>query len=337
MGDLARPNSKERVHVRRVDAPRVDMPPASGPLPAGEQPAQVHQTVILVNAPGIAQPPQDVHHHTTVVQMPQALPWRRRGLRRAVSVLGLLSLLLGGIACAGYWYPPLSFPRIPLDKAGILLGGLALLWSIVTGRTGSALPMLGLLVSLAALGLSRAPASLLSLVHARAVPQQPAAAPVAARSSPSRSTAPPDGGTVDVGKVINDLKHDLMLDAAPSAPLKTKTAAPAPSPEAVSAVAEARTKLAAAKAAADAKLTGNTDYNSAKATLDAADHDLSELRKTEPIGSAALADASRRRNEAWSNLKAITDAAEAKDPAVTQAETDLSAAEARLRASVKGN
>ena len=195
-----------------------------------------------------------------------------------------------------------------------------------------------------ALGLGRAPASLLSLIHARAVPQQAAATPATARSSAPPAAPSPGGGAVDVGKVLDDLKRDLAPapaaapDVAPKAKLPAKSqAAPPVSPEALSAVADARSELAAAKAAADAKLSGNADYQSAKSALDEADRELNALRKTEPIGSSALADASQRRNDAWSNLKSITGAAEAKDPLVIKARQDLAAAEARLRTSAPGN
>jgi hypothetical protein len=169
MGNLIRRNKAIPVQAHRRDAPpeQVVIPtPGTGPIPippgtfppganaSGQPSGGTTQNIFYITTPvpppapqQAAQPPQEIHYHTVIHHTP------RLRAPRGTSFLGLLAVLAGGAACAAGYLPQIAPYAHLLAQAGLVMGGLGWLGAILFRRTGTFIPMLGLILSAMGYGL----------------------------------------------------------------------------------------------------------------------------------------------------------------------------------------
>jgi hypothetical protein len=347
MGDLTRRNKPTPVEARRrepeqvvIEVPGTAPPVApASPPPGGQsqpqQPANVTQNIFYISAPPGQQqqaplqsppaqpaPPQEVHYHTTVHHAP-----RSSGPRRGLSFFGSVAIVLGGLACAAGYLPQAAMFAKPLAIAGLAAGGVGLLGAIFLGRSGKAVPFLGLLVSAVAFGLwlqkndPRVRAEVDKLKQS--VPQLDVVTSNKG-AEPSAKATPPAPKTVEPPKKDTSV-FNFDGSTGTSAPAQPKTSQPRPIVSASPADIEAaKANLETARLAAAKNL--GIDYATVKSADDQAAADLTKARATYAPGSAELLAAGQRKLDADTMLASVQQRLR-RDAAVVTAEQVLRTAQ----------
>ncbi|MDB5355473.1 MAG: hypothetical protein JWN24_1926 [Phycisphaerales bacterium] len=278
--------------------------------------------------------------------------------RLRLNFLGVLSLLIGVAACVAMRVSIAGYNATQIGLFGVGIGILGFLLGVMTGRFGSGTPVLGVIVSLAAMGLSLYQAGKLPWIDRlknASAHETPAVAPVPT-SPPNPAIAPAEKDTSRTDNIFDtpggsppsvpgSYKPEASADPRPestpnqpaSEPLPPPRAASAPSAtDARAALHAARAKMEAAGQALTKALSNDPAYRAALAEADAADAKKREALAANGPGSPEVLAASRQWLEAKANLKKVIDAAAASDPAMQAAQRDLVEAEAAVRAARSG-
>lgn len=342
MGDLIRRNKPTTVQARRVegDPTVIDVPGAVPVAPAGHggappppQPANVTQNIFYISAPAETPepaptaaspaPPQEVHYHTTVHHAPRA-----SGRRRGLSFFGSAAVVLGGLGCAANFLPQAEVFAKPLAMAGLTAAGLGLLGAILLGRAGKGMPVLGLLVSGAALGLwlhkhDPQVRAKIDQIQKGIPPVEIDGLPgIGGKKPPSPASAKP---AVPPAPEAPPKKDTSVFNFNRSAPVAAPTSS-APRPV----VGTAATNLALAqdkleKARIEAARGMSLDYTAAKKNAEQAAAELEKARATLVSGSPELTAANQRKMDTDAALGAILNRLY-RDGDVAAAEESLKAA-----------
>jgi hypothetical protein len=259
--------------------------------------------------------------------------------RLRLNLLGVLSLLVGAAAIVQAMHPFVEYSPmlIAAAAAGVGVGVLGFLLSVTTRRFGSGLAVLGILVSLAAIGVVEYDNGTLpgwwAKVHPKPTPPQvvapavppPVAMPGQAETHSNNIFGIPTGdpSTDDAGK------HQVApLNIPPASPA---VMAPHPAPTIVQptgpTLQEAKAKLSAATMALEKSLARDPVYSAAKADLADAAAKRDAALATDGAGSPAVQQASSQWIAAKTKLRNLFDAAAAKDPMTLAAQRDLKLAE----------
>jgi hypothetical protein len=249
----------------------------SAPAPAAPQPAVTNP-----------QPPQEIHHHTTVHHVS-----RVSSPVRGLSFFGVAGLVLGGLGCAAAYAPGAENFVRPLALAGMTAGGLGLLSAILFGRSGRGVPVLALIVSMVGYGIWF----------------QHSGGQWKTEMQKMQQALPAQLPKIDLGKIESKIVPAIETPAI--APAQTVPApvvvAPAPAP----------TDLESVREAAAERM--GLDYKSAKRQADETRAEVVQLRQTSEPGSPELIAADQKATAADSALKAIEQKLRT-DPTVAAAE-----------------
>ncbi|HWE96065.1 MAG TPA: hypothetical protein VG269_19030 [Tepidisphaeraceae bacterium] len=273
--------------------------------------------------------------------------------RLRLNFLGIIALLLGAAACVATRVPLGGYGPMTIGLVGIGVGVLGFLLAVSTGRWGSGIPVLGVVVSLAAVGLSLYNDGRLPWIdHLRGGHSQvqPATAPPA----PAPQPTPPPTANNDphISNIFDDRGSpptvpgsykprpavDPQPEPSPIVKHATEPAVPAPavqSTNAAAALQAARAKTEAASQALLQTLSNDPAYKAAKAQADAADANRQAALTANGPGSPEVLAASRQWLDAKTALLKITANAAANDPATQEAHRELMDAEAAMRAGKK--
>jgi hypothetical protein len=271
--------------------------------------------------------------------------------RLRLNFLGIIALLLGVAACVATRVPLGGYGPRTIGLLGIGVGVLGFLLAVLTGRWGSGIPVLGVIVSLGAVGLSLYNDGKLPWIdhlHGGQAQVQPApppatptapkpAAPPVANQDPQISNIFDDRGSPP--SVPGSFKPRPAVDPQPEpSPIvkhAPEPAVPAPavrSTTSAAALQAARAKMEAASQALLQTLLNDPAYQAAKAQADAADAKRQAALAADGPGSAEVLAASRQWLEAKTALQKIAANAAANDPATQEAHRELMEAEAAMRA-----
>jgi hypothetical protein len=267
-----------------------------------------------------------------------------------LNFLGVLSILIGITAFVATKFPIAGYGPIPIAALGIGVGVLAFLISVMFRRSGSGVPVLGVLVSLGAMALVGYTNGTLSGWWAKIHPTPPPAPKVIAPPAPNVVAPPAPAGPS--ASSDQPREHNIFEDGtsagprsnAPASPAPAlnhtpAVAAPVPAPPAVPVipqvpvptVLESRAKLDAATAAVERGLAADPAYMQARADVAAADEKRKAALADSGPGSPAVQEASSQWLDAKGRLKKVVAAAAAKDPAVLAAQRQMNDAEANVR------
>lgn len=324
MGELTRPNRDEDplpVQARRlapdprvIEAIRIAAQDGANPQPQPQPQPAPAPTVIVIQAgapqqaaptppPAAPSPPPQVHYHTTVYHLPIGGAFRRR----SVSAMGVVSVLLGLVACLAYWMPRLVPVRsAPIAATGLAFGALGFVTAILFRRTRAGSPFSGMLICLAALLLPLYSSGWLTRQLHRHAPWLPL--PTAPKSAPAVEADPEASAPAPaIDPVLNARMQDAMvtLDAA-------------------------RHREEAAERAADETLEQNPNYQAAKQRVEATQTELKQVRQNVPAGTPERAAASQRWLDSVNALQRLRASLLADQPQVVAAQKDVAAAEARV-------
>lgn len=264
-------------------------------------------------------------------------------LRR--SFLGLLSVVVGIVALISIRIPSYGYGPAPIAIAGIALGLTGLLFSILLGRTGGATPMLGVLLGVAALGVTYYNNGTLSKWIARIHPAAPSSTPATHSAPPPQATPSPAASTPHVKSIFDDDSDGS--DASPahvsrSSPPVAPTASvddaraqnPAPAAPQLT-LEQAKANVQSATAALERLLKQNPDYVAALRQADEANANRLQALSTDGPASPSAMSASQNWIDARSAIRKARDAAIAANPEAQAAERQLAAAQANFRAARK--
>ena len=267
--------------------------------------------------------------------------------KRRSSLLGALALL-GGIAAAVLikFNPTgvssvamgpitLSLP-VTVGAASLLVALIAFLAAASSPRTGTGLPILAVLICGGASLVAYKP-DLLARFTRPAAPPPAQPAPAAVQAPAVATPAPQDDVPVNRPKTIFDSDYpastpDSQTKKDTPAPQVNVPETPAPTPapphvDNAAAIADARSRLEAARKTVQASLASTPDYQAAKSEADAADADLKQARAKNDPGSPELITASQTAMNAHAKVQKLIADALAKDPAAQQATHDLQTAQ----------
>jgi hypothetical protein len=271
--------------------------------------------------------------------------------RLRLNFLGIIALLLGVAACVATRVPLGGYGPMTIGLAGIGVGVLGFLLAVLTGHWGSGIPVLGVIVSLAAVGLSLYNDGKLPWVDRLRGGQsqlQPTPPPPAA---PAPQPTPPPTANDDphIGNIFDDRGSsptvpgnykprpavDPQPEPSPIVKHAPEPAVPAPAVQSTTNAATlqaARAKMEAASQALLQTLSNDPAYKAAKSQADAADAKRQAALAADGPGSAEVLAASRQWLEAKTALQKIAANAAANDPATQEAHRELMDAEATMRA-----
>lgn len=250
------------------------------------------------------------------------------------SWLGLLALMGGLAALALTRFNPTGVQavavgpvHVPLTIAvgagSAFIALIALLAAATSPRTGTALPIIAVLVCAAALCIILKPTIRSSSQTRRSAPPAPASSAPSMPSSP-RAAAPAPEPHV---RTIFDPDYPSAAPAeAPSHSTSPTKESPASASPAES-LAAARRKRDAARAAVLRQVESTAAYRAAKADADAADEALKQARATFDPGNSQLIAASEAAMEAHKKVQQVITAAAERDPAFQEAERELKSAQ----------
>ncbi len=359
-GELSSPSSSQPVETRRIE--HVIIPPPGGmgapqtvPIPSQPPPAPgapASQTVIYINvapphaaaAQPAVPPPQPapvpaqiVHHHVTEDQSFR-LPRRRD---KALSIAGLIGLLLGIAAIYLRFKPVANINPLHVAIAGAVVAALGLLSAILGGQTRAGLPFLALILCGAHLAIDYGwdkPAidqinEQLKKHNINAtVPQIPqiAVPAPAPRASPPGTT--PATQSKPAEPALSAPTVPPVLSPPASVVPSTVPAAVPPRPAPADATSQAREMVAAARRDLDqAKvraLADNAEYQQAKAALEEAKKALEAARDSD----TGTAEAARKEMSARNRASRLEATIFATDPRIGSSEQALRDAERKLAA-----
>ena len=345
MSDMIRRGKAIPVQARRVEAEpqTVHVPGSSSAAgPAGVQPPNVTQNIFYVSVPGAppqqaaapaspAAPSGDVHIHNHIHEYPK----RRRGGRYGTSFLGTMGFVLAGVACGACYVPQLVWLARFISLAGMGCAALGFLGSLLMGRNGKGMPMLGLLLSGFAYWLwmvksGQAKLELPKELNFIPTPAQTESMPGA--PAPVTPVTPPVLVTPAPATGVNSRARDNTIFSEDPATVGTLTGT-VPGTSSTPAVVPVTVKSATddlenARLMAAKKL--GQDYAAVRTAAADAKYEYEQVKQTAPPGSSELMNASRQRMDADASLLKMQ-AELRKDPGVAAAEGVLKTLRARGR------
>lgn len=325
MGDLIQRDDKIPVQARRAGSaepePVVIEVPAGQAVPVIPATPGITQNIMYVVVPPAqpappSPPAQEVHYHTTNHTTNNFHPIKRRR-ERGTSYLGSLSLVFGALACGIAYIPLIASMAQPLAVGGMALGALGFVISILFRRSGLGVPLMGILISLAAYGIwlnntgrlqtqynqlkanSSIPLPAINFSNIdKTVPSSPAIPPPTPQPAPST----PDSRHISGDHSIFGDSSDWMNPSAAPAPTVPNNTPQLPVPSETPAInlATATANLETARIAAAQRM--NLNYTAAKSTATAAEVAYEQAKINYSTGSPDLIDVHQKELTAASQL-----------------------------------